>query len=103
MDIRSHAWSVRFGAMVLALATSLLIAGGPASDASGRGAPVEREQTVNQPYEDVVWDCGYPLELKGTITHVFTLRADPRLEGELILMDQYSFTETYTNASGESV
>ena len=103
MVTRSHSWSVRLGAIILALATGLLVAGGPASGASGRGAPVEREQTVHQPYEDVVWACGYPLDLKGTITHVCTLRADPRLEGELLFMDQYSFTETYTNASGEWV
>lgn len=98
MSTRTHTWLARIGAALLALSVGALVAGAPAN-----GAPLEREQTVKQPYEFVSWDCGYPVDVSGTLTHVFTLRQDPRLEDEVLFMDQYVFTETWTNTAGESL
>ena len=100
---RARSWWVRVVAVCGALAVGLLVAGAPASGARANGAPVEREHTVRQPYDFENWACGYPLQVSGMLTHVFTLRQDPRLEGELMFMDQYAFSETYTNEAGAFV
>ena len=43
MSTRTHTWSARIGAVLLALSVGVLVAGAPAN-----GAPLEREQTVTE-------------------------------------------------------
>jgi len=60
---------------------------------------IERER-FTEPYEFVSWDCGYEMQVAGVDSHLFQVRADKKLEGNVFVTDNYQFSETWTAADG---
>ena len=54
----------------------------------------------SQSYDDVRWDCGYPIRVAGTESHAGTTRADKNFPGIVYVTDKFEFTETWTAADG---
>ena len=63
---------------------------------------VDREHSTEEPYHFVDWSCGYPMEVDGTQTHVVHVRANKKVDDIAFFSDNYAFTETWTNADGDS-
>lgn len=53
-----------------------------------------------QPYDDIRWDCGYPMRVVGASTDTVVVRADKQLDGNVFATDAFSFSETWTAADG---
>ena len=51
---------------------------------------IERER-FTEPYEFVSWDCGYEMQVAGVDTHLFQVRADKKLDGNVFVTDNYQF------------
>ena len=62
----------------------------------------ERDHFVHSSYDDVRWDCGYPMEVKGETRHNFRVREDRKVDGLVYVSDNYAFKETWTAADGRS-
>ena len=58
-------------------------------------ATVTDHQRFTRSYEDVRWDCGYPMSVVGVETHNVLVRADKKLDGM-----SSSRTTTTTRKSG---
>ena len=73
---------------------ALTMVAGPAS-----ATIVERER-FTQDYEFDAWDCGYEMHVVGVESHLFQVRADKKLDGNVFFTDNYQIEETWTAADG---
>jgi hypothetical protein len=62
---------------------------------------ISRDQTT-LPYNEVRWDCGYPMTVVGVASHKVQVRADNQLAGNVFFTDNYDFKEVWTAADGRS-
>jgi len=53
-------------------------------------------------YDDVRWDCGYPMTVAGVDSHNVVIRADKKLDGNVFYSEEYRFREVWTAADGRS-
>ena len=81
-----------------ALVAALAVAALAAPPAAVAGAP----ETVTEQYSFESWDCGYPMQVVGELNGKFRERTDPRAEEVTLFHDNVQYSETWTNAAGES-
>jgi hypothetical protein len=85
----------RLGCAVAVL-VAMIWAAAPAS-----ATIITRAQTT-QSYNEVRWDCGYPMTVVGVQSHKVQIRADNQLDGNVFYTDNYDFKEVWTAADGRS-
>ena len=66
------------------------------------GATVVDRDRFTRSYDDVRWDCGYPLQVSGVESHKVQVRANKKLDGYVFVTDNYDVTEVWTAADGRS-
>ena len=66
------------------------------------GATSERVERGSRTYDDVRWDCGYPMHVVGEESHSVRMRTDKHLDGNAFFSDNYAFRETWTADDGRS-
>ena len=90
----------RFAAVAAVAAAVTLVAGAPAN-----ATVVDGGHYTDQPYSFSHTDCGFPVDVQGTSSGVFRMRAGKgKTASAFFLHDNYSFVETQTNpANGEFV
>ena len=81
---------------VIAVLAALIASSAPAS-----ATIIERYRST-QTYDEVRWDCGYPMKVVGVETHKVQVRADKKLDGNAYVTDNYDFKEVWTAADGRS-
>jgi dienelactone hydrolase len=81
------------GAFGSALIAMTFVAG------SASATIVERDRFTN-PYEFDAWDCGYLMHVAGVESHKVQVRADKKLDGNVLFTDNYEWRETWTAADG---
>ena len=67
---------------------------------SSAGASVVDRDQFTRSYNDVRWDCGYPLNVVGVESHKVLVRVDKKLPGNAFVTDNFDFTEVWTAADG---
>ena len=87
---------VRRLAPLLAMLAALTWAAAPAN-----ATIVDRER-FTRTYDDIRWDCGYPMRVVGVESHTIHLRPAPKAADFAFFTDNYSFKETWTTADGRS-
>jgi len=87
--------AVGIGALSAVLA-ALTLGSAPAS-----ATIISRDSSIRN-YDDVRWDCGYPMRVVGVESHHVQVRADNQVAGNVFVTDQYSFHEVWTAADGRS-
>ena len=75
---------------------ALSMVAGPAS------ATIDSRERFAQDYAFDAWDCGYPMHVSGTESHLYQLRVDKKLDGNFLFTDNYRAEETWTAADGRS-
>ena len=83
---------------VVAVAVVIGVGAGSAAQAT-----IIDRATNTESYDYENWNCGYPVQVQGSSTHHVQVRADRRLDGVVYFTDQYSFSETQTNAAGVTI
>ena len=68
--------------------------------AGSASATIIERSRFTQPYEFDSWDCGYVMHVAGVQTHLFQVRADKKLDGNVFFTDNYEIRETWTAADG---
>jgi hypothetical protein len=88
----------RLGALgcIIAVLIALIASSAPAS------ATLVERYRFTRSYDDVRWDCGYPMKVVGEETHQVQVRADKKLDGTAYVTDNYEFKEVWTAADGRS-
>ena len=66
------------------------------------GASVVDRDRFTRSYNDVRWDCGYPLQVSGVESHKVQVRKNKKLDGYDFVTDNYDVTEVWTAADGRS-
>jgi dienelactone hydrolase len=84
-------------AAVIGALLALTVGSAPAS-----ATIVERDHVVNEPYEFVAGNCGYPMQVTGESRHTFRIRADAKDDRIVYVTETYAFRETWTAADGRS-
>src|SRR5690349_14882841 len=85
-------WLSFFAAVLVAITWGSASAGASAVD----------HQRFTRTYDDVRWDCGYPLSVVGIESHNVLVRADKKLAGHAFVTDNFDFTEVWTAADGRT-
>jgi hypothetical protein len=90
---------VRIGGLglVVACLVALTLGSAPANAAS-----VSHESSTTRSYDEVRWDCGYPMRVVGKESHQVTTRADKKLADVVYVTDKYEFQEVWTAPDGRS-
>ena len=83
----------RFGVLVAVVAVVALGAA-PASAAN-----IEHFQTSGS-WDEVRWDCGYPMRVVGEGSENVVIRTDKKLDGNLFFTVNYAWAETWTTEDG---
>ncbi len=95
--IRRSSRARRWLGLTAAIVITMTLTAGSAS-----ATVVERERVFKNPYEFTAWDCGYPMQVVGVETHMIHVRANSRLEDNVLFTNNYAWRETWTAADGRS-
>ena len=68
---------------------------------SAGASVVDRERSTRS-YDEVRWDCGYPMQVVGVESHKVQVRANKKLDGFVFVTDNYDVTEVWTAKDGRS-
>ena len=66
------------------------------------GATVIDRERSTRSYDEVRWDCGYPMQVVGVESHKVQVRANKKLDGYDFVTDNYDVTEVWTAEDGRS-
>ena len=69
--------------------------------ASAGATVIDRERSTRS-YDEVRWDCGYPMQVVGVESHTVQVRANKKLDGYDFVTDNYYVTEVWTAKDGRS-
>ena len=69
--------------------------------ASAGASVVDRDRSTRS-YDEVRWDCGYPMQVVGVESHKVQVRANKKLDGFVFVTDNYDVTEVWTAKDGRS-
>lgn len=97
-SIRPHPRPTRLVSAGMTITAALALSGLSISPAAAAGAPT---MTTGE-YADESWVCGYPMQVEGEATVRFRERPDPRGSGFPLTMEGVKYSETWTNAAGDS-
>jgi hypothetical protein len=98
---RDPAWSARVRRLRwLSFIVAVVVAFTYGSATAGASV-VDREKFTNS-YDEVRWDCGYPMQVVGVESHKTHVRADKKLDGNVFVTDNYNVNEVWTAADGRS-
>src|SRR6188474_3689271 len=70
--------------------------------AGSASATIDSRERFAQDYQFVAWDCGYPMQVSGTESHLYQVRVDKKLDGNFLFTDNYRAEETWTAPDGRS-
>lgn len=92
--VRGRSARLRRLGVVVAVLAMAVVGSAPASAAN-----IEHVRG-SETYDEVRWDCGYPMRVVGEFSHNLVIRTDKKLDGNRFFTDNYAWEETWTTEDG---